>query len=561
MTADGAPLSPLGRAARLLAGAALGYWGLYALVTPVTTIDSQMYNLARLELADRGGLFNNDYFTSVFHVIFPWSYDAVHFPFLRLGWGCALPAFFCLAGTCQVVFTLLRARFGTEAGWVGVASLLALPCLVYQGTSTKNDIPILFCGAVWAYARWRWRGEGKWHHLGWMVLAVGFMAGTKTTGLLYGFILALWTLWELRGRVKPAMAAAGGLLGALLLFGSVETYVESARVYGHPLGPPALLHRLGNHDGVRGGLANLIRHVGESIYVGPTNFADGQTGVTAVSGAAGKVLGWLQLTNAGADPRFGDDKLFFSQSGLEELSGFGPVGMLAVATMLGAVVRWRPRARWWQLAAAALLGFWLVSLAVAYSHWTSRYLITWYALSTLAVVCALWEHETPGSRALRWGFLAVVLAGVIGAPLLSFNRRPVDIVASVVDRERFETGTFPLAGKIRERLRTLRAESPGCRVYFVVSDESVVLPILQDRKLAAVLVRPAYFRQLAEQGRLADGDLVIQENDVPLPYLVRLEEVSAPNVYSLNQTLTQLIYRVDKSLLPKLERPRPHQTL
>src|SRR4051812_2037515 len=265
MSVPPAPLSWLGRCARVVFWVGFGYWALCALVMPVTTIDSQMYNLARLELAARGGLFNSDYFTSVFHVIFPWSYDVVHFPFMRLGWGCALPGFLCLTGTLFVVFTLMRERFGREAAWVGAASLLALPCLVYQASSTKNDIPILFCGAVWAYARWRWRREGRGIHLGWMVLAIGFMAGAKTTGVLYGFILALVTCWEIRARRGLVLRVAGGLLAVGILFGSVETYVETARIYGHPLGPPALQRRLGNRDGLRGGVANLVRHLGGGI--------------------------------------------------------------------------------------------------------------------------------------------------------------------------------------------------------------------------------------------------------------------------------------------------------
>lgn len=553
MTAVGPPLSVIGRVARFFAWVALIYWGVYALVAPVTTIDSQMYNLARLELAARGGLFDNGYFTSVFHVIFPWSFDAVHLPFLRLGWGYALPSFLCLIGTCFVIFKMVREKFGGDAAWVAVVSLLALPCLVYQATSTKNDIPILFCGAVWVYACWRWRREARGVHLAWMVLAIAFMAGAKTTGLLYGFILAPWTLWELRTQRRFALRVAGGLLGAVFLFGSVETYVESARIYGHPLGPPPLLRRLSNHDGVRGGAANLIRNLGGGVYVGPTSFSEGQVAASKLSDAGRKLLGWLRLTDAGTDPRFGDRTLFFRQSGLEELSGFGPIGMLAVATMLCACFRWRPRERWWQLAVAALVGVCLVSMTVAYSPWTNRYLISWYALGTVALVCALWERDATWIRTMRWGFLTVGVAAVLAAPLLSFNRDPAAILAAMVDRDRFETGTYPLVGRVRDRLRSLRALSPSSHVYFVVSDESVVLPILEDKQLAAYLITPSQFLRLAAQGYLTRGDLVIMEVDSKVSFLARVEEISAPNIFSDGRTATQWIYRVTDSPSPRPE--------
>jgi 4-amino-4-deoxy-L-arabinose transferase-like glycosyltransferase len=497
-----------------------------------------------VELAARGGLFNNGYFTSVFDVIFPWSYDAVHLPFLALGWGYALPGFACLAGTCFIALRLVRARFGAEAAWVAVASLLALPCLVYQGASTKNDIPILFSGAVWLYARWRWHREGKNIHLVWMVLAIGFMAGAKTTGLIYGFILALAMLGEIRRQPRLALQVAAGLAGALLLWGSGETYVESARIYGHPLGPPALVRRLSNQDGLRGGVANLIRHAAGGIYVGPTDFRDGQVAAFTVAAATKDLLDKLGLTGAGAEPRFGDRRQLFSQSGMEELSGFGAVGMLALATILFAGIRWRPRALWWQLAAAAAVGFALVSFTAAFNPWQNRYLISWYALGTLALVCALWQRETPGIRTVRRVFLAIVLGSVVAAPLQSFNRRPADLVAAVADRERLETDALPLLGRTRERLRSLRAQAPGAHVYFVVSDESVVLPILEDAALDALLVTPTQFHQLAAEGRLAAGDLVIQEYDTDQPFLVRVEQVSAPNMFSDHRVLTRWIYRV-----------------
>ncbi len=544
MNAVAAPLGPLGRFTRAVFWAGFAYWAVYALVAPVTTIDSQMYNLARLELAARGGLFNSDYFTSVFHVIFPWSYDAVHFPFMRLGWGCVLPGFLCFTGTLFVVFRLMRARFGVDAAWLAAASLLALPCLVYQGASTKNDIAILFCGAVWVYARWRWRREGRGVHLGWMVAAIGFMAGAKTTGVLYGLILGLVTLWEIRARGRLLWRVLAGLLAAGLLFGSVETYVETARVYGHPLGPPALQHRLGNRDGLRGGLANLVRHLGGGVYIGPTDFSEGQTAAWAVSGAVRKILGALNLTDMGIEPRYPDRRLFFSQSGLEELSGFGPVGLLAVLTMVLGLFHWRPRSRGWRLAMIALLGITLVSLTLAYHPWMNRYLIGWYALATLGLVCRLWESDGPGCRAARWALGVLVAGGVIAAPLLSFNRRPADLVTAVVDRERLETSAVPVIGKMRERLRVWRDRAPAARIYVVVSDESALLPILEDRKIAAAFVTPAVLHRLAAEGRLVPGDLVVTETATPPPGLAEVEVLSAPNVFSLDGTLSRWIYRV-----------------
>jgi hypothetical protein len=522
------------------------YWGIYVLVAPATNFDAQMCHLARLELAMRGGLFNNAYFTSIFQVMYPWTFDAVHLPFLELGWGYALPSFFCLVGTCYVVFAMMRTQFGPDAAWVALASLLGLTCLVYQGTSTKNDIPILFAGAVWVYARWRWRREGGGNvHLGWMVLAIGFMAGSKTTGVLYGFVLALWMLWEFRRNRRLALRIIMGLCGACILWGSVETYIESARLFGYPLGPPNTIRQLQNRDGVRGGIANLTRHIAGSIYVGPITFHSGSHPRLAEIEKA--LLGRLSLTNAGASDKYRDQDLILYQSGFEELSGFGPIGTMAMATILYACLCWRPRAAWWRLAMAAFLGLVLTSFTVGFGESAHRYLISWYALGTIATVCALWERETSFRRVLRGIFATVAISSAVAAPLLSFNRRPADIIASIRDRDRFETCSVPLTGKVRERLRSLRAEKPNCLIFFVVCNESLVLPFLEDKNLDVILVIPPVFLSLLKNGQVRVGDIVIEDYKVDSPFLTKIEDVTAPNIFSVNGTRTQGIYQVSAS--------------
>jgi hypothetical protein len=536
-------MGPLGRMARAFVCLIFAYWGVYALVAPVTNIDSQMYNIARLELAMRGSLFNNGYFTSIYQVMYPWTFDAVHLPFLYLGWGYALPSFLCLVGTCYVVFTMMRARFGPDAAWVTVVALLGLTCLVYQGTSTKNDIPLLFAGATWVYARWRWRREGGGSvHLVWMILAIGFMAGSKTTGALYGFILALWMLWEVRGNRRLALQIIAGLVGACILWGSVETYIESKHRFGHLLGPPPGVRELTNRDGVRGGIANLTRYIAGSIYVGPTNFHSGPRSILAETEM--RVLSRLGLTDAGYGLESRDQYLFFFQSGFEELSGFGPIGTMAMATILFACLHWRTQKAWWQLAAAAFLGLALTSFTIGYCVWSNRYLLGWYALGTTAATCILWERETPFRRVLRWVFASIAITSAVAAPLLSFNRGPGAIVASIYDRDRFETCNDPMVGEIRTRLRRLRAEKPARHIFFVATTNSVVLPILEDRKVDAILVTSPLFSNLLKNGQIDAGDIVIEDDPIDSPLLTKIEDVSSPDIFSANGTRTQAIYQV-----------------
>jgi hypothetical protein len=535
---------PLVRLARGVFWACFAYWAVYALVAPVTNIDSQMYNVARITLALKGGLFGNPFFTSAFQVMWPWTFDSLYLPFLVMGFGYAIPSFCSLAGTLYVAFKMTRARFGTDAAWAAVTGLMALTCLVYQGTSTKNDIPILFAGAVWLYARQRWKTEQRGVHIFWMLLALGFMAGAKTTGAAYALILGILTICELWGNRAIALRATLGLFCSFVLFGSIETYIESQRVFGHVMGPPEIVGQLRNQDGIRGGAANLSRYVMGSIYLGPTTLRPAASTASTLAGAERDFLAVAALTDAGTDPRFGDRALFFYQTGFEELSGFGPIGTIAVVTILLAALRWRPRSTWWQLALGSAAGLVLVSMSVAYNPWTNRYLITWYALATVATVCLLWDRDTPMRKVSRWIFLCVAIAGAVMAPYESFNRGPESILASIADRDHFETCAYPLIGKVRDRLRILHAKAPSSRVYFVVCNDSLVLPILEDTKLDPILVTPPAFLRLVSGGHVANGDLVIEDFPTGSPVLRKIEDVSAPDIFSDNLTRTQAIYQV-----------------
>ncbi len=308
-----------------------------------------------------------------------------------------------------------------------------------------------------------------------------------------------------------------------------------------------LLKRLSNQDGLAGGLANLIRYLAGGVYVGPTDFSDGQRAISVLNDATRSLLDWAGLTNAGINPRFPDKTLFLAQSGMEELSGFGPMGTFALGTMLCAACCWRQTAVWWQLGIAGLLGLILVSLTVGYNSWANRYLITWYAFGCLAFACALWETKRAGRRAMQWGCFLLAAVSAVSAPGLSFNRGPASIATALYDREQLETSAFPVLGRVRERLRELRSQSPQARIFLVVNDESAVLPLLEDRDLAVIMTRESIFRGLALKGSASAGDLVVRESPVEWRFLKLAEIVTAPNLFSFDQTVTYYIYRVTTS--------------
>lgn len=73
---------------------------------------------------------------------------------------------------------------------------------------------------------------------------------------------------------------------------------------------------------------------------------------------------------------------------------------------------------------------------------------------------------------------------------------------------------------------------------------SVVLPILEDKKLDVILATPPVFSNLLKNGQISTGDIVIEDYRIDSPLLTKIENVSAPNMFSENETRTQAIYRV-----------------
>ncbi|MFT3830067.1 MAG: hypothetical protein QM691_10230 [Opitutaceae bacterium] len=528
--AERGPLLMPGKVARAVSLVMLGYWGLYALLTPVTNFDSQTYNLARLALAERHGFFGNPYWTSAWQVMHPWSFDAVHLPSLWLGWGHALPSFACFVGLCVITFRMVRSTVGGTAAWCSLLGLLALPCLVYQATSTKNDLAVVFFFAVWGYAYWRWTIERRRRHLVWMVLAIGCLAGAKITGALYSVGCALWTMKVVWRDRKLTAWVLGGLGLSLVLFGSVETYVECQRYFEHPLGPKRLVAQLGNRDGWRGGLANLSRYTAGSLYLGQSEWGPSTRAITAVANAERAVLERAGLSDAGASVFCQDRNLFFFQSGFEELSGFGPFGTVGLCIAVAALVRWRPREAWWRLAIGASVVLVVLSLTVGYAIWNNRYLIGPFALTTIACVFLLWGGDGRAREWLRGVFVALATLCAISAPLMSFNRTPASLVRAVTDRRAFETCMVPAVGAVREILNELCAATPDCRIAVGTTNDSPILHYLTDESLDVSFFARAALPSMLESGVLRTGDLVILDDAVEHPTLVLVAAVWAPRV-------------------------------
>ena len=434
--------------------ALLTYWGGFALSAPLLGSDSQAYNIARLWLVHSDGLFGNQIWTTEAQVIFPWCFDAVHYPLIFAGWGLSLPSFLCLAGICWIVHRLASPVYGPARAWWFVLALLAMPNVVYQGTASKNDLAVVFGLACWVYARELWRLERRHLWLGLMATGLVFAAGAKSTGLMFLAGLGLWEAIGFRrtprllARWFAYLAAAGALLGG------IEIYVNNVLNYETLLGPPDFVQSYRNPDGFGGTLANLIRYFFAHLSLGVEPWGIGLGWAHLQFENCRRVLGWLGLENAGLAGLVSPDSVSFLKSGREITSDYGLFGGLAMVASAGiATLGWsRPRAA----RLAALGGGTLVldAAVIGWMPWNSRLLLLPFILFAVATVAWILEIARP-SRVLSVLGLLLLGSGAVLAPLTSFNRRPVDLVDAWLHRETFSTAERPGMGVL---LTALRAE-------------------------------------------------------------------------------------------------------
>ncbi|MGC3992510.1 MAG: glycosyltransferase family 39 protein [Chthoniobacteraceae bacterium] len=497
------------------------YWFLYSLVAPVTVWDSQTYNLARLLIAQDGGLFGNHAWNNDRQILFPWAFDAVHYPFLLLGgWGVALPSFFCFVGILVIVFRILRQKYSLRAAWWGALVLFSLPTVVYQASSTKNDLAVVFGVACWFYAWWLWRQEQKVGYAWWMALALGFATGAKTSGIPLALILGLFTLWSLRGSARAVGHFAMASLLAVLLCGSVETYVNNRVVYGHWTGSPAFVNDHRNHDGLRGTAANVIRYVIGNQNIGLDVASDHSPVPSWLADRTREILHALGLRDVGYRSDFNDAKMEFLKTNHEDSMDFGPVGGLSLLATFVFFCGWRCDAVW-KLSVLALLSLGLSAATIAWMPWNARFLMLPFMLGALALTLFLvGRSERSGPLSLLW--LLVLLFAAFLYPLNSFNKKPEDLLLAVTQRRVLETSERPAIRQILEVMDQLEQREGHPPVVLLCGGiDSWVLPLLQLQSIHAVpaplLGDPALTKEQIEAVEKSKPEYVLFLNLPPAP--------------------------------------------
>jgi len=465
----------LDRCVQIFVWILLGYWGLFALLTPVTVTDSQVYNLARLPLAERYGLFHNSNWYGDRQIAFPWSFDAIHLGFLKLGFAFALPSFLCLIGVLVVSFRLARAWAGESAGWWTLLIILSMSTIPFQATSTKNDLGLVLAGAAGFYACWQFRRTDESLWLAVLAIAIGFLPGIKNAGVLPAAGLALLAVWELRRQPRRLVALVAASMLSMALFGSVEIYYDNWLRYGHILGPPAFVAWHSNRDGVRGAAASFIRYVFGVVNLGWTPPYGPPPYVPALERSCRAVLRATGLVNVGYWPVDNDSTMQILRLGGEACCDYALIGTFMLPLAVWQLIRrsWRTPA--WQLAAAGLLYLASIAYTVAWMPFNLRFLMPCFVLFALAFVLGE-QRLLKENRLFRCTVFLVAVYSAVVPTYYSFNKQPRDLVGGITLRDWEFFLERPTIRPIVQAAKDWTAAHSQGRILLLAGGSSWILP-------------------------------------------------------------------------------------
>jgi hypothetical protein len=494
----------------------LVYWAVYATVAPVTVWDAHTYNLARLMIAHERGLFDNPLWNSERQVAFPWTFDAVHYPFLFLGWGCAIPSFVCFLGLLVIVFRMVRTRYGEEAAWYCCLGLLSLPTLVFQAASTKNDLAMVFGVACWVYALWRYRAEHCRVLLFLGALGLALAAGAKSSGVPIFALLSIFTVWHLRSDRRAVVNFLVSTAVCIIGWGSVEIYLNNWRTFGNIVGPLSL-RNVANAGGVQGLLANFIRYALGSVNIGLDVASRQSSFPSHLENLCRGILKLSGLENRGYGRGFSDATFRFLKNGWESGSDFGPVGTLSLIAATFLLLTRRVRDPLWLMAGAGFGSLLSICGMVAWMPWNMRFLLLPFVLFTVAATIFV-VHDASWSGLGRKVFLGLSLYSAILFPLYSYNKAPRHIWLSLTDRDAMTTLERPTMLEILKDLRARKSELGASPMLIYASGDSWVLPLLQMNEVQTVScphLSPSIIEEIAKAAHTTRVYVLALNRDAP----------------------------------------------
>ncbi len=416
-------LADLGRAAAGLFGqwrfssaallALLAYLLAQVLLLPPGNFDSMTYNLSRVWLFQQENTLLLGDTTTVRQAMLPVGSDILSHLFLRFhaDHGVAIFSFLAFLSIGAGTYSLARRYAGPAAAWTSALVVLSFPELVYQATSTKNDIVVAAVAVACLLLLRRMAEAFRVRDFALFMLFSAFGFSVKTTWMLWCVPLAacLGSIFfhreivrRLGGSLRRSWRSWSLLILACLVLSQFWLYAANHRRWGNWLGEPGYCADNRQTDGLTGMAANLARYALQSVDVLPP-------GDHLCAAWTGKTLsGWLQSTydrwglpvfgDAATNSLFGPFRLVCSTH--EDSAWFGPLFfLLALPALPWGLARFRTEPFCARIAATALGYLAILSYFMVWSPWNGRYLACFAVATGCGVAVFLRDLRIPG-RAL-----------------------------------------------------------------------------------------------------------------------------------------------------------------
>jgi hypothetical protein len=458
-------------------GFLLLYWGVLAVILPVNNWDSHTYNLARLAVIEKMGFWQGCAWNSIRQSAFPWVFDAVHFPFLKLGWGTALPSYISFLGLTIIGFNLVAERFGKGSAYLALLILLTMPTLMMQATTTKNDLVVVYCFAVWFYAIVRYQRTAYRACLFWCALSLSFASGCKTSAIPICIILFTVSLIRIITNKKALFCFLLFTAFLLPLFCSLETYCLNWFLYHHPLGPSSFISRHSNSDGFLGAAANVIRYYIGNISFGIPDFKK-DLHLTSISEQICRIiLHFLHLKNVGYSADVNDQNLQFLRNGWDSGSDFGVFASLAMIYCSFRCLRPCMRNPIWILSIVGFIQLGINAWFIAWMPWNTRFLCGSFIAFTVAGSIAFSRYSVKHPLIFRSTSVFIALAAIAN-PIQCRDRNPISIAKSITHRSEIAFDQRRVVLPVYYEVIELK-NAGATKWSLVAGSDSWVLPFLE----------------------------------------------------------------------------------
>ena len=207
--------------------------------------------------------------------------------------------------------------------------LSSFPAVIIQLSSTETDLIISGLILSGIYLFWEYNKTKKLHELYISSLLFALAIGTKTPALMLLFPVGLWILWisyknDGENCYKILLKFSGFGLINFIIFSSYN-YVLNFLDFGNIFGPQNLILAHKNLYGLKGCIANFIKHI--FLFVDFTGFNwDKVFGVYVIK-LKSSLLAFLHLSNI-PDGVFTNDNNNVNTTLIDSLTGLGILGFI-----------------------------------------------------------------------------------------------------------------------------------------------------------------------------------------------------------------------------------------